>query len=472
MYKKLMLAMAVAGAFGLSACSEGDKSSLVIEGDTINNGGGGGGGSTVSSCPDWASARTKTSDGTDVCQLPSTIMASRTLTADTVWYMADRVTVGNGNGQMGPDAGTLANGIAVANVVLTIEPGTQIKGATGSFANLIITRGSRIEADGTADAPIVFSSEDDDYTGAGEWGGLIIHGYGDHNQCTTAGAACNIDSEGESGFAGGFGHSDDNSGTLRYVIVTEAGYEFAPGNEINGISFMSVGSGTTVDYVQVNDSSDDGIEMYGGDVNFKHLVLTNVLDDSIDWDEGYQGNIQYAIVRQSAASEGNAVEADTEGTTAFFSKPTVANVTFIGAGTQATEIVLKASSGGFFHNSVFTRATGSVITSCVTVNGTGAQNNRNVRTAFTNIISDCGSFGDSVLTQDTVYATAAALNANYASTASQAQLAAPFDWAAFKTAYPESVADTEYLDATDFLGAVNPDGSDLWFQGWTLEGSI
>lgn len=474
MYKKLMLAMVVASTFGLSACSEGDKSTLIIEGDTTNNNGGGdgGGGNGQSDCPTWASARSQDSAGNDVCQLPSTILQDRTLTSGIIWYMADRVTVGNGNGEMSATAGTLANGSAVTNVTLTIEAGTQIKGATGTFANLIITRGSKINAIGTADAPIIFSSEDADYTGAGEWGGLIIHGYGDHNQCTTAGAACNIDSEGESGFAGGNGHTDDNSGTLRYVIVTEAGYEFAPGNEINGISFMSVGSGTTVDYVQVNDSSDDGIEMYGGNVNFKHLVLTNVLDDSIDWDEGYQGNIQYALVKQSSASEGNAVEADTEGTTVFFSKPTVANVTFIGAGTQATEIVLKASSGGFFHNSVFTRADGSVVTSCVTVTGNGAQNNRNVRTAFTNIISDCGSFGDSVLTQDTVYATAAALNANYASTATQAQLTAPYDWAAFKTAYPESVADTDYLDATDFLGAVNPDGSDLWFQGWTLEGSI
>lgn len=476
-FKKLILAVAVASAFGLSACTEGDESSLVIEGDTTNNNGGGDGGGdgTVSICPDFASARPKDGDGNDVCQVPTSISESTILTADKVWYLADRVTVGNGNANMSATAGTLANGVAVEDVTLTIEAGTQIKAKKGTFANVIITRGSKIMAVGTKTAPIVFSSDDAGFEGVGEWGGLILHGYAQHNTCGDPATACNVSSEGESGFAGGYNNAD-NSGVLKYVIVTEGGYEFAPGNEINGVSLVGVGSGTEIDYVQVHGNKDDAFEFYGGTVNAKHLVLTNNLDDTVDWDEGYQGNIQYVIVKQSATSDGNAVEADTDGSTTspVLSKPTLANFTFIVDTVDAnlTAFNLKARTGGFFHNGIVTLAPSSTVTTCVKVSGSTTQANRNVSMYFDNVITNCGAFGDTVLTQTTVFAVDPALAANYTTAVPQAKLSAPYDWAAFKTAHSESVADTEYLDATDYLGAVDPDGSDLWYQGWTLEGTL
>jgi len=477
--KKLVLvAAAVASACGLTACSDGERNSLVIEGDTINESpnpdpGTGGG---VSTCPNFASSRPQQADGTNVCQLPSSISSNVTLSADTVWYLADRVTVGNGNAAMSTTAGTLANGLAVQDVTLTIEAGTQIKARVGTFANLIITRGSRIVAQGTASAPIVFSSEDEGYDGNGEWGGLILQGYAQHNTCgTDATVACNVDSEGESGFAGGYDNAD-SSGVLRYVIVAEGGYEFAPGNEINGISFIGVGSGTEVDYIQVHNNKDDAVEMYGGTVNMKHLVLTNNLDDTIDWDEGYQGNIQYALVTQSAAADGNAIEADTDGNTAspMLSKPTLSNFTFIvdTIDANATALNLKARTGGFLHNGIITLASNSRVATCVRVSGATTQANRNVSLFLDNVIVNCGAFGDDTLDQTTVFAVDPALAANYTTAAAQATLSAPYDWAAFKAAHAESVADETFLDATDYLGAVDPDGSDLWYQGWTLEGTL
>ncbi|WP_129647041.1 hypothetical protein [Peristeroidobacter agariperforans] len=480
--KLVLVAAAVASALGLSACSDGDRSSLTIEGDTINeapnnptNPGNG-----VSTCPSFATSRPQTSTGTNVCQLPSSISSSTILTADTIWYLADRVTVGNGNGEMSATPGTLANGLAVQNVTLTIEAGTQIKAQVGTFANIIITRGSKIMAEGTASAPIVFSSEDDNYDGTGEWGGLIIHGYAQHNTCgTVSSVACNVDAEGESGFAGGYNNAD-NSGSLRYVVVAEGGYEFAPGNEINGISFVGVGSGTVVDYIQVHNNKDDAIEMYGGTVNMKHLVLTNNLDDTIDWDEGYQGNIQYAIVNQAGANtDGNAVEADTDGSTTspMLSKPTLANFTFLvnTVDANATALNLKARTGGFFHNGIITLRPSSTVTSCVVVSGSGAQANRNVSMYFDNVIVNCGAggaFGDAVLNQTTVFAVDPALAANYTTAVAQATLGANYDWAGFKAAHTESLADTTFLEANNFLGAVNPNGSNLWYQGWTLPGSL
>ena len=115
---------------------------------------------------------------------------------------------------------------------------------------------------------------------------------------------------------------------------------------------VGVGRGTTLEYIQVNSNTDDGVEFYGGTVNAKHLRLTDNLDDSVDWDEGYQGNIQFVIVKQNDAAGGNAIEADTEGTTDFLSKPIISHATFIGDGGKDTLVVFKKSSGGFIFNSI------------------------------------------------------------------------------------------------------------------------
>jgi len=467
--KGLSLAsMLLVAAGGLYGCADGDEAVINV----TSTGGGGPVGGTTSSCPTWASARPLDAGGNDVCQLPSSIMQSRSLTSNIVWYLDGTVTVGNGNEEMSVIEGTLANNDPVADVTLSIEAGTEIKGATGGFANLIITRGSQIQAIGTATDPIIFSSDDDGYDGTGEWGGLILHGYAPHNECLTANmgaVACNVDSEGESGFGGGY-TSDDNSGTLRYVIVTEGGFEFNIGNEINGISMIGVGSETTLEYIQVNGNADDGVEFYGGNVNGKYFVLTGNLDDTVDWDEGWQGNLQYVLAIQSADTNGNVIEADTEGTLDFLSKPTIANATFIGNGAQTTGAVFKATSGGFIHHSVFAfDAAVAGPTTCIdsadaAVSGT--------ELVFTNVVGACDASGDVVLIPAPI--ADAAIDADYASQAVEAQTATvgTLDIAAINMTYIESVADESFFDATDYAGAVNPDGSDLWYEGWTLPGTL
>lgn len=475
--KLLATVSTLAALGGLSACSgDGDDTSITIDAPQVIAPGGNGNGSTISqSCPTWSSARSVDAMGNDVCQLPSEILEDRTLTSDIIWYMAGRVTVGNGNREMSVTEGMLENGSPVVNATLTINPGTHIVARKGTFANLLITRGSRISAVGTANEPIVFSSDDEDMAGTGEWGGLIIHGYGLHNECLTADdgtVACNVDSEGESGFAGGY-TADDDSGDLAYVVVAEGGYEFAPGNEINGISLVGVGSGTRMDHIQVNGNSDDGIEFYGGAVNVKYLVLTGNLDDSVDWDEGYQGNLQYVLVVQSDATEGNAIEADTEGTTDFDSKPTIANATFVGAGANDELWVFKASSGGFLLNSIGTvQAGNTTITKCVAVDGAGAQANIGGSLAMNNVIADCTEFGDPTLGAVGVSQVDPQLDGNYAAQAPDASGVA-LDIPTFNATYPESTADDNYLDDTDYIGAVDPAATaPFWFEGWTVEGSL
>lgn len=479
-------AIAIAAMMGLFGCSEGDESVINIDAPTENttnnnsggDGGGDNGGGVSQNCPAWAGAKPVDADGNDVCSLPAQIAEDRTLTSDIVWLMEGRVTVGNGNTEIGAD-GELTNGNALQNVILTIEAGTQVKGATGSFANLLITRGSQLRANGTADAPIVMSSDDDGIEGSGEWGGLIMHGFGEHNQCGVD--TCNIDSEGESGFAGGF-VPDDSSGSLSYLIVAEGGFEFAVGNEINGISLVGVGSGTNMDHIQVEGNSDDGIEFYGGAVNLKYGVFTNNLDDSVDWDEGFVGNLQYIIVKQSPSTSGNAFEMDTQGNPMPLSKPTLSNVTVIGDGVDGDEeelLVFKAGSGGFFHNSVFTVVdSNSTIMNCVEVQGADSEALINTALVLNNAVADCaggmgtGMIGNMTLSATTISQVEAELDDNLASQAAEAMLAEAISWDDVNGAFPESLADGDFLDETDFSGAVNPDGSDVWWDGWVVEGSL
>lgn len=470
--KKLAIATAVAASFtGLYGCSDGDKATVNIDAPTnVTNPPptDGGNSGTASDCPEWAAAKPRLSDGTDVCQLPATILQDRTLTSDKRWFMESRVTVGNGNQEMSVDEGILASGESVASATLSIQPGTEIVGQTGSFANLIITRGSKIMAEGTADAPIIFSSDDDGYDGTGEWGGLILHGYAPHNECLMAdmgAVACNVDSEGESGFGGGYS-PEDNSGVLRYVVVTEGGFEFATGNEINGISLIGVGSGTELEYIQVNSNADDGIEYYGGTVNTRYIVLTGNLDDSVDWDEGFQGNIQYALIVQSPDTSGNIIEADTEGTLDFLSKPTLANATFVGDGAKTTGAVFKATSGGFLHHSVITFANAGE-TTCV---DSSAAAQVGTELVFTNVVADCDLSGDVNLLPSLV--SDVQLDANYASQAAESASVGVLDIDNINSTYAESVADPAFFDATDFAGAVDPSASSTWYEGWTLDGTL
>tara|TARA_R110002110_G_scaffold153886_1_gene347524 strand:+ start:82473 stop:83903 length:1431 start_codon:yes stop_codon:yes gene_type:complete len=473
--KKLAIATAVLSSLGgLYGCSEGDEANINIDAPTtITNppaDGGGGDTGTTSICPDWSSARPKDADGNDVCQLPATILVDRTLTSDKVWYMESRVTVGNGNQEMSIDEGILANGDTVVDATISIQPGTQIKGQTGSFANMIITRGSKIMAEGTADAPIIFSSDDPGFDGVGDWGGLILHGYAPHNECLTAdmgAVACNIDSEGESGFGGGYS-PDDSSGVLRYVVVAEGGFEFATGNEINGISLIGVGAGTEMEYIQIHNNADDGIEYYGGTVSTRYLVLTGNQDDSIDWDEGWNGNVQYLLAIQGPDASGNLIEADTEGTLDFLSIPTIANATFIGNGANAKAAVFKATSGGFVHHSVFTYDDAfQGETTCVDASRAAQVGTELV---YTNVVADCDISGDVVLLPSLV--SDVQLDENYASQAPESSAVGALDIEDINATYPVSVADPDFFDVTDYAGAVDPNASSLWYEGWTIPGSL
>jgi hypothetical protein len=188
--------------------------------------------------------------------------------------------------------------------VLNIEAGTTIKGATSittgdNTSALIITRGARIVARGTASAPIIFTAEEDDLSDSGdftaqdrgEWGGLVILGNATIARPGGEDGIEGIDAdEARARFGGGMSPDDsDDSGVLSYVSIRHGGAQLSTDNEINGLTLGGVGSGTTLDYIEVFANEDDGIEFFGGTVGIKHASVAFCGDDGFDYDFGWRG---------------------------------------------------------------------------------------------------------------------------------------------------------------------------------------
>lgn len=216
-------------------------------------------------------------------------------------------------------------------VTVTIEPGTVIRGDKDTKAALIVERGGKLIAEGTKDAPIVMTSEmKKGFRKPGDWGGLIICGKAKTNQTEQQ-------IEGGPRTKHGGDNDADNSGIFRYIRVEFAGFPFKTDQEINGITFGSVGSGTTVDHLQVSYSNDDSYEWFGGAVNCKYLVAYHGWDDDFDTDNGFSGNVQYCLsirhpkIADQSQSNGFESDNDVDGDTKTpRTKAKFSNVTFIG----------------------------------------------------------------------------------------------------------------------------------------------
>jgi len=180
---------------------------------------------------------------------------------------------------------------------ITIEPGVTVYGE--STAYLIVTKGSKIVANGTAAEPIVFTSEaaiNGAPAGAGQWGGVTILGNAVTNEADSI--RYEVD-ESDADFAYGGTNDADNSGSLKYVQILNSGFAVAPDKEVNGLSLCGVGSATTVDNITVTDSGDDGIEIWGGSVALSNITITGAQDDSFDVDSGYHGIVTNLNVTQT-----------------------------------------------------------------------------------------------------------------------------------------------------------------------------
>ncbi|MBC6993979.1 T9SS type A sorting domain-containing protein [Lewinella lacunae] len=278
-----------------------------------------------------------------------------------------------------------------ADGTLNIEAGTVIRGldadrvTTGDNTSaLIITRGATINATGTATAPIIFTAADDDtedpndFTSndRGEWGGLIILG-----NATIANSDPTDNVEGiaatETRAIYGGTDDEDNSGILRYVSIRHGGAQLSADNEINGLTLGGVGSGTTIDYVEVFANLDDGIEWFGGTVTVDHAAVSFCGDDAYDYDQGWRGGGQFWYSLQGpGTSTGRAGEHDgaTPDNAMPFSQPLICNATYVGIGAdqmatggdanregRQQAVIFRDNTGGSYNNSIFSDFNGSAI---------------------------------------------------------------------------------------------------------------
>lgn len=370
---------------------------------------------------------------------------------------------------------------------LTIEPGTTLRFKAGKAENasaLIVARGGKIIASGTAEEPIIFTSEKDDLKGSvavaeqGLWGGLIILGNAPLN---TTGSESNIEGIPLMEPRGVFGgnNKNDNSGVLRYVSIRHGGTDIGEGNEINGLTLGGVGSGTVIDYVEVISNNDDGIEIFGGNVNLKHIVVSNCDDDAFDYDLGWNGNGQFWLGVQSAGGGDKLIEAGggvnpVEGLP--YSLPDIFNVTLVGNGSngQSTAIAFENNAGGVIANSIImNKATGIMLQSTDQLHDSYFQWKNNRLSVRNNVFFQVGSSNPESVFKLTGYSTEtmkkewiAAFESN------QNQILDPKINLSGKNYVPQkkitgmsSAYPDNWFQTVDFLGAF---GEINWTEGWTL----
>jgi len=321
--KKTFLILGVAVAL-LASCEADDTPDIVINDNSttnIINGGGGG------------------DPGDTVVTLSGVYTEDLTLDADTEYLVTGPVLMASG-------------------ATLTIPAGTTIRiQPVGVNAYIAIQQGAQINAVGSASEPIVLTSNAGS-PGAGDWGGLVVCGRAPINS-TPVGSDNTATSEvGQLSYGGNI--EADNSGTIQYMRIEYAGGAIDGNAELNGLSLYAVGSGTTIDHIQIFEGSDDGVEFFGGTVNVSQVAVVNAQDDSIDWTEGYTGTLTDVYVQHGGTVNDKAFECDgynsdfsNEG--GYFSAPNVNNVTVIGTGLAGNEAIrLRAGTQGIFTNVVVT----------------------------------------------------------------------------------------------------------------------
>lgn len=410
-------------------------------------------------CPKGTTTYDKQLNGKETCVLSGLYVDDLYLSNDKSYMLQGGVFVGADNGKGGAD-------MVLDTATLTIQAGTTIYALNpkrdSSLAEaarvdrkdfLVISRGSKIIAEGTEDAPIVFTSAQNmhlpksvrkDERKKGDWGGLFIDGQAPVNKCADL-ANCSVEGEAGTGYYGG-NISDDDSGILRYVRVEFGGDKINEEKEFNGITLNAVGSGTLIEYVQIHKNNDDGIEFFGGTANVKYLVVTGAGDDSIDWTYGYQGMIQYALVIQDDVDADRGIEADNDKSVDKMprSHGVLSNVTLIGSAVSNVGLKFRRGTNVTMTNSIVT----GFAKSCADTKGA------NTLKIFNNIFS-CADFGHMAKHNDNYFV------------AQRSDVLAGYMPSTNSVAIGNGIIPEDFdlfFDDVDFIGAF---GEDDWTQGWT-----
>lgn len=389
--------------------------------------------------------------GPSVERVRGSLYGEQRWTADTTWVLENIVYMESGS-------------------QLIIEPGTVIQGEAGSA--LVVTRDATIMARGTREAPIVFTSaKAAGQRRAGDWGGVVLLGNAPVNA-----RDAQIEGVPSGDSRGMFGGGDalSNCGVLEYARVEFAGYEVYANNELNGLTLGGCGASSIVRNVQVHRALDDGIEVFGGTVDLRHIVITGAADDSLDWDMGWTGRVQFLQVLQYAGIGDNGVEADNNNgdhNAQPVSEPTFYNVTLQSmSSTDAVQrgMTLRRGTGGHFNNMIIDGFSGEAI-DIKDVETVARLDSRQLSFSgllISNIGRDGSGFDE----------------ARYFRDVAQLGVAPQFRLSAIEPSQPEfrlqansparegaaTVPEDEFWDeSADYIGAVRPGANTTWMAGWT-----
>jgi hypothetical protein len=277
------------------------------------------------------------------------IEQNETWTADKIYELDGRVIVGDG-------------------VTLTIEPGTIIKGRDGqgvSASALMVARGGKINAVGTAQKPIIFTSILDNIkqgetmgsnlteADKGKWGGLVILGKAPISFSGALEAQIEgVPADESLGLYGG-SVSNDNSGKLEYVSIRHGGTEISGGSEINGLTLGGVGSGTTISHIEIFANKDDGIELFGGSVSVSNILVSHQGDDGVDIDQAYSGTVDnFMVIHAGDTDKGLEIDGP-EGSENATGKFILKNGTVVGSGNAGNPADFKSKAQGTIENVIF-----------------------------------------------------------------------------------------------------------------------
>ncbi|MFK4003407.1 hypothetical protein [Qipengyuania sp. NPDC077563] len=494
-------------ALALAGCGADEIVSPGTGGDVIINPGNAGGSPTptptppttekvtpAAGCPTISDPTGLTDDGTisgptgeyRVCTMPARFTASSTLP-----YIKGLLYRMNGRVDVGTDGGPAADnsdGVADTNVELTIEPGVIVYASGSSFLN--INRGNTIEANGTADRPIIFTSRDNVQglntdSSSGQWGGVVLSGRAPVTDCIASGATpgtvnCQRQVEGAAQPAIFGGETvDDSSGSMSYVQIRYSGFVLSGDSELQSLTTGGTGTGTELDHIMSFNSSDDGVEFFGGFVNLKNLIVVGAEDDGLDTDTGVKANMQYVLVVQRPGAGDTIIEADSDNA---FNDSTprqqtrISNATFVHQNALDQAIRIRGFADYSIANSVLVSNQG---TACLRVDGqeelfraaNGSIDEAGPVT-FDSFALDCDtpfrdSSGATAAEIESVFDNGANNNSNFTNT-----LQALFVNGSNENGVPVFDVTTwsDFFENPAHIGAVYDENRD-WVNGWTCNSS-
>lgn len=418
-----------------------------------------------------------------VCNLPARFTASTTLPyfRGVLYRLAGRTDVGTDGGPV-PDA---SDGLTDTNVNLTLEPGVIVYGSGSAWLN--VNRGNRITAVGTAARPIIFTSQDNvaglnSINSSGQWGGVVLSGRAPITDCAAPAAtpgtvACERQVEGAADPAlYGGATPNDNSGTLSFVQIRYSGFVLSGSSELQALTTGGTGSGTTINNVMSYNSSDDGVEFFGGLVNVRNLIVVGHEDDALDTDTGVKANMQNVIVVMRQGVGDTVIEADTSSSSLENSVPRqntqISNATIVAASGVRDQVVrLRGGTDYALVNSVIVDA-GATATPCLriddasTIQTSGADELGAPR--FNSLVLDCTTDfrnGTNVTAAQTqaIFDAGSNNNANFTDTLTMTFVNGANENAV--AVFNPTVLSSFFTNPTN-IGAVYP-GNNTWINGWT-----